>query len=516
MSDLDGTRAHAQAGTPITAVASGKLRTLAGNGALFAETDGLVDAFAEVFARIAASPSRSAETSDYVECRCLDNTKDQQHADTDDDTAAESATADADSLTDQAAGPLISVSENEVVVESTTISPEQLNPKAEPETESHDQKQSLDEELTIAAVEVQQTETTLADDTLTVERITRPAVEAEDTKKPNRDRPEVPGGDLGEPTGRRSHDRVPGADQSIESEHPAHQGEDQSLNPESEQEDVELPRVNRRRYTRNSDVADRVVPSQSNQSSDARRPHLVSNGAQATEPAVDPSGPSTPGAPAPNSSRNAEAVVANVQAASARVDRVNAPSGTQASNRGSAQPLGAADLKRADPRPESDPKPAKQSAADTVSRVKLIQRVSKAFQHLGPEGGVVRLRLAPAEMGAVRVEMRINQRKVQARVIAETEAASTALREHLADLRGRLESFGMQIEKLEIETDTNDQQQNSWFDADSQQNQRKWQRQHQRRFERQTSISEGDVSSDVPRPQIDHGIRITCGVDVRL
>jgi flagellar hook-length control protein FliK len=84
--------------------------------------------------------------------------------------------------------------------------------------------------------------------------------------------------------------------------------------------------------------------------------------------------------------------------------------------------------------------------------------VSKAFQHLGPDGGTVRLRLAPAELGSVRVEMRIQQRKLQARVVAETEAASTALREHLPELRQRLESQGMQIERLDVEVDSGDQE----------------------------------------------------------
>ena len=116
----------------------------------------------------------------------------------------------------------------------------------------------------------------------------------------------------------------------------------------------------------------------------------------------------------------------------------------------------------------------KVQATDTLARVKLIQRVSKAFQHLGPEGGVIRLRLAPAEMGSVRIEMRIQQRKVSARVVAETEAASAALREHLPDLRARLESFGMQVEQLEIETESLDQEGGSQFDDPSSRDER-WQ-----------------------------------------
>ncbi|KAA1260221.1 flagellar hook-length control protein [Rubripirellula obstinata] len=94
--------------------------------------------------------------------------------------------------------------------------------------------------------------------------------------------------------------------------------------------------------------------------------------------------------------------------------------------------------------------------AETLNRIKLVQRVSRAFQHLGPDGGVVRLRLAPVELGTVRVEMQIQQKKVNARVVAETEAASSALREHLPELRARLEAHGMQIESLEVDTQSSD------------------------------------------------------------
>ena len=100
----------------------------------------------------------------------------------------------------------------------------------------------------------------------------------------------------------------------------------------------------------------------------------------------------------------------------------------------------------------TDPKskPEASRNAETLQRIKLIQRVSKAFQHFGSEGGVIRLRLAPAELGSIRLEMRIQQKKVNARVIAETESAETSLRQHLGDLRGRLEALGMQVESLEI------------------------------------------------------------------
>ncbi len=95
--------------------------------------------------------------------------------------------------------------------------------------------------------------------------------------------------------------------------------------------------------------------------------------------------------------------------------------------------------------------------SEVLARVKLISRVSKAFQHLGREGGMVRLRLAPAELGTVQVEMQVRHNRVRARVVAETEVATAALREHLPDLRARLESLGMQVERLDVEKESNAQ-----------------------------------------------------------
>ncbi|MGB0595355.1 MAG: flagellar hook-length control protein FliK [Rubripirellula sp.] len=121
-------------------------------------------------------------------------------------------------------------------------------------------------------------------------------------------------------------------------------------------------------------------------------------------------------------------------------------------------------------------KSTKANTAETVSRVKLIQRVSKAFQHLGPDGGTVRLRLAPAELGSVLVEMRIHHRKMQARVVAETEAASKALREHLPELRQRLESQGLQVERLEVEIDSGDREAGDFRNnQDNERQQSRWQ-----------------------------------------
>ena len=93
---------------------------------------------------------------------------------------------------------------------------------------------------------------------------------------------------------------------------------------------------------------------------------------------------------------------------------------------------------------------SERSNGSTLSRIKLIQRVSRAFDHLRRDGGEVRMRLAPEQLGSVRVDMRVRSGTVRASVVAENENVATAIREHLPELRQRLESFGLEVERLEV------------------------------------------------------------------
>ena len=215
---------------------------------------------------------------------------------------------------------------------------------------------------------------------------------------------------------------------------------------------------------------------------------------------------------------NVESTITNIQNVAASAIR----SGPQNVGHSGSQPTMRTLAIDGTPSEKSLPKPARDSrgkesnTAETLSRVKLIQRVSKAFQHLGPEGGVVRLRLAPAELGSVRVEMRVKHRQVEARVIAESEAASAALREHLPELRQRLESQGMQVERLEIESE----QEESSFgrhsgheNRDSENGAEQWKdhRSGERRNTPRTRPSNSQSVSQLPRSPLTHG-----GVDVQL
>ena len=235
---------------------------------------------------------------------------------------------------------------------------------------------------------------------------------------------------------------------------------------------------------------------------------------------------------------------ASASASAAAATAVNAVSGTSgsalsaaskgaSSSSGIANSVSSADGLRSSTvteqaaRPElaSNSKSAKKAdagtnQAETLNRIKLVQRVSKAFQHLGPEGGVVRLRLAPVELGTVRVEMQIQQKKVNARVVAETEAASNTLREHLPELRARLEEQGMQIESLEVETQSDDsdspglnhRSQNE--SADQRNASRGRQTRPDRIGRRETGEQERVIAAPVSRQPV--SLATSSGVDIRF
>ncbi|TWU45942.1 flagellar hook-length control protein [Novipirellula aureliae] len=157
------------------------------------------------------------------------------------------------------------------------------------------------------------------------------------------------------------------------------------------------------------------------------------------------------------------------------------------------------------------------STTDLISRAKLIQRVSKAFQHLGSNGGQIRIRLAPAELGTVRLEMQVSDRKMQTRVIAETEAAAAALREHLPELRMRLESQGIQMEKMSVEveseTHSNDQSGGESFAQDDPRNSN---RSRDPRKADHRSASKATTSTYAPKSLPVTRPLVTSGVDVQL
>lgn len=89
-----------------------------------------------------------------------------------------------------------------------------------------------------------------------------------------------------------------------------------------------------------------------------------------------------------------------------------------------------------------------------VQRAKLVQRVSRGFQHLGPNGGQIRMRLSPDALGAVQLQLNIRGGELSGTMVTQTEAASQALREQLPQLRSSLESQGIRMDHIDVRTES--------------------------------------------------------------
>jgi len=90
------------------------------------------------------------------------------------------------------------------------------------------------------------------------------------------------------------------------------------------------------------------------------------------------------------------------------------------------------------------------SRTDIADRARLIHRISKAFTKMGTDGGQIRMKMHPETLGGVLLEMRVRGRTVEATVTADNEAARGLLQQQLSELRQRLESQGMTVQRLEV------------------------------------------------------------------
>jgi len=86
-----------------------------------------------------------------------------------------------------------------------------------------------------------------------------------------------------------------------------------------------------------------------------------------------------------------------------------------------------------------------------IDRVRFVQRVARAFHHVGDTGGEVRLRLSPPELGVVHIEVAMREGVMSARLEAETPAARALLYDNLPALREKLSQQDVRIEKFDIE-----------------------------------------------------------------
>jgi len=104
----------------------------------------------------------------------------------------------------------------------------------------------------------------------------------------------------------------------------------------------------------------------------------------------------------------------------------------------------------------------KSRQTDVADRARLVHRIAKAFQKMGADGGHVRLKMHPDELGGVQLEMQVKGRTVTATVTADNEQARQVIQASIADLRQRLESQGLIIERLDVQTRADNGNSDSW------------------------------------------------------
>jgi flagellar hook-length control protein FliK len=88
------------------------------------------------------------------------------------------------------------------------------------------------------------------------------------------------------------------------------------------------------------------------------------------------------------------------------------------------------------------------SEAETA---RLLGRVARAFTAAQQGDGEIRLRLSPPELGALRLQIQVNDGALVARMETETSAARTALIDNLPVLRERLAEQGVRIERFDVD-----------------------------------------------------------------
>jgi flagellar hook-length control protein FliK len=88
--------------------------------------------------------------------------------------------------------------------------------------------------------------------------------------------------------------------------------------------------------------------------------------------------------------------------------------------------------------------------------VQLVRRVAGALHAAPQQGGTLRLRLRPPELGSLRLEVTVEQGSLSARIEAETQMARNVLLDALPQLRDRLAEHGVRVEQFQIDVGRDD------------------------------------------------------------
>jgi flagellar hook-length control protein FliK len=86
-----------------------------------------------------------------------------------------------------------------------------------------------------------------------------------------------------------------------------------------------------------------------------------------------------------------------------------------------------------------------------IDSARLLHRVARAFASAAEQHGPVTIRLSPPELGLLRLEARVEDGLLTARLQAETPEAQAVILENLSSLRERLADQGVRIERFDVE-----------------------------------------------------------------
>lgn len=86
---------------------------------------------------------------------------------------------------------------------------------------------------------------------------------------------------------------------------------------------------------------------------------------------------------------------------------------------------------------------------DAINAARITRGLNNAVSQ---NGGAVTLRLTPPEMGTVRIQLQMQGANVSAQFHAETESARNLLTQQLHQLRSSLESAGLSVDKIGVQT----------------------------------------------------------------
>ena len=84
-------------------------------------------------------------------------------------------------------------------------------------------------------------------------------------------------------------------------------------------------------------------------------------------------------------------------------------------------------------------------------RVRLVQRVARAVQTAQERGGDLQLRLSPPELGSLRLQVKMTDGALSARLEAETPQAQQVLMDSLPQLRERLADQNIRVERFDVD-----------------------------------------------------------------